>query len=73
MSKTKEFYFNGIPSDSFVTDDTYQDFLMMQKNHQEHQELESLQEEIHSSAQHRSMSARRNNEFFEKGSNDLPF
>ena len=74
MSKTKDFYFSGIPSEPFVTDDTYQDYLQMQRSHHEQQELESLQEEIHASTQnHRSMSAKHNNEFFKNVSNDLPF
>jgi len=72
MSKTKEFYFNGSQDEPFVTDDTYNDFLQMQRHHHEQQELESLQEEINGAAQNRSMSSKQKS-FFQNEPNDLPF
>lgn len=57
MSKTKEFLLDG-REEPFVTDDAYQDYLIMQQNYEQLIEMESLQEEIHGAADNRSMLAK---------------
>lgn len=75
MSATKNFHFetiNGLNEFPQNVDDSYEDYLLMEKQNREQQEQEEINEQ-ESAANNRSMYAKQSEEFFKEQINDLPF